>query len=60
MHLFDKENTLRRQPIKTLGGLVGSWRSTVMDNISSKSRRFDSVPGDGSFFGTSSSRLRLS
>ncbi|KAL6876657.1 hypothetical protein J3F83DRAFT_412920 [Trichoderma novae-zelandiae] len=29
-----------------LGGLVGSWRSTVMDNISSKSRRFDSVPGE--------------
>ncbi|KAL7963947.1 hypothetical protein V8C34DRAFT_10526 [Trichoderma compactum] len=24
-------------------GLVGSWRSTVMDSISSKSRRFDSV-----------------
>ncbi|KAL6892603.1 hypothetical protein HDV57DRAFT_189580 [Trichoderma longibrachiatum] len=29
--------------ITTRSGLVGSWRSTVMDNISSKSRRFDSV-----------------
>ncbi|PKK49195.1 hypothetical protein CI102_3838 [Trichoderma harzianum] len=51
MHLLDKENTLHRQPIKTLGGLVGSWRSAVMDNISPKCRRFDSVPGDVLFLG---------
>ncbi|KAL7915408.1 hypothetical protein GGI35DRAFT_181222 [Trichoderma velutinum] len=50
MRLLDKGNTLHGQPIKTLGGLVGSWRSAVMDNISPKCRRFDSVPGDVLFF----------
>ncbi|KAL7941790.1 hypothetical protein V8C42DRAFT_333722 [Trichoderma barbatum] len=50
MHRLDKLDTLPRQPINHSG-----WSSWFMafdcnGTISSKCRRFDSVPGDALFF----------